>query len=142
MAIAPALGNLGQAFQFIQEFTGVVSPGILAVFLTGLFWKRATNSAAIWGVIASVPIALYFKVGPKGWSDAPIFVNIPFMNQMFITAILSILIIVVVSQLQGRGAADPKGIPLSRDLFRTSPAFNIGSSIILLICAFLYAFFW
>ncbi|HEX7016632.1 MAG TPA: sodium/sugar symporter [Cyclobacteriaceae bacterium] len=142
MFIAPALGNLGQAFQFIQEFTGVVSPGILAVFLTGLFWKRATNNAAIWGVIASIPIALYFKVAPKGWSDAPWFVNIPFMNQMFITAILSILIIVGLSHIQGRGASDAKGIVLSRDLFRTPPAFNIGSVIILLICAFLYAFFW
>jgi SSS family solute:Na+ symporter len=142
MLIAPALGNLGQAFQFIQEFTGVVSPGILAVFLTGLFWKRATNSAAIWGVIASIPIALYFKVGPKGWSDSPLFVNIPFMNQMFITAVLSILIIVVLSHIQGRGAADEKGIVLSKDLFRTPSAFNIGSIVILLLCAFLYAFFW
>jgi SSS family solute:Na+ symporter len=86
--IAPMLGNLGQAFQFIQEYTGVVSPGILAVFLTGLFWKRATNNAAIWGVILSIPIAMYFKVAPNGWSDAAVFVNIPFMNQIFFYAIL------------------------------------------------------
>src|SRR5690606_3201571 len=82
MFIAPSLGNLGQAFQFIQEYTGVVSPGILAVFLSGLFYKRATNNADIWGVVLSIPIAMYFKVAPNGWSDAAIFVNIPFMNQM------------------------------------------------------------
>lgn len=140
--IAPMLSNLGQAFQFIQEFTGVVSPGILAVFLTGLFWKRATNNAAIWGVIASIPIALYFKVAPKGWSDAAIFVNIPFLDQMFYTAILSILIIVVLSQIQGKGAPDAKGIILEKELFRTSPAFNIGAFTILIICAALYAMFW
>jgi len=142
MLIAPLLSNLGQAFQFIQEYTGVVSPGILAVFLTGLFWKRATNNAAIWGVIASIPIALYFKIAPKGWSDAAVFVNIPFMDQMFYTAILSILIIVVLSQIQGKGATDPKGIILEKELFRTSPAFNIGAFTILTICAALYAIFW
>src|SRR5690606_10338780 len=70
--IAPQLKNLGQVFQYIQEYTGVVSPGILAVFMLGLFWKKATNKGAIWGVILSIPIALYFKVGPHGWSDAPI----------------------------------------------------------------------
>lgn len=140
--IAPMLSNLGQAFQFIQEFTGVVSPGILAVFLTGLFWKRATNNAAIWGVISSIPIALYFKVAPKGWSDAAVFVNIPFLDQMFYTAILSILIIVVLSQIQGKGAADAKGIILEKELFRTAPAFNIGAFAILVICAALYAMFW
>ena len=142
MVIAPQLSNLGQAFQFIQEFTGVVSPGILAVFLTGLFWKRATNNAAIWGVIASIPIALYFKVAPEGWSDAAVFVNIPFLDQMFYTAILSILIIILLSQIQGKGATDAKGIILKKAMFRTSPTFNIGAVTILLICAALYAIFW
>lgn len=140
--IAPKLGNLGQAFQFIQEYTGVVSPGILAVFLTGLFWKRATNNAAIWGVILSMPIAMYFKVAPNHWSDAAVFVNIPFMNQMMITCILSITIIIIISQIEGKGADDKKGITLTKSLFSTSPAFNISAMIILVICAFLYAIFW
>ena len=51
MILAPQLGSLGQVFQFIQEYTGVVSPGILAVFLMGLFYKKATNNAAIWGCL-------------------------------------------------------------------------------------------
>ena len=53
--IAPKLGSLGQVFQFIQEYTGVVSPGILAVFLMGLFYKKATNNASI-SVISSIPL--------------------------------------------------------------------------------------
>lgn len=142
MIIAPMLGNLGQAFQFIQEYTGIISPGILAVFLTGLFWKRATNSAAIWGVILSVPIALYFKVAPNGWSDSALFVHLPFMHQMFITAILSITIILIISYLEGKGKVNEKGINLTAELFKTSPAFNIGATIILIICAILYAIFW
>jgi solute:Na+ symporter, SSS family len=142
MLIAPALGNLGQAFQFIQEYTGVVSPGILAVFIAGLFYKRATNNAAIWGVILSIPIALYFKVAPNGWSDAAIFVNIPFMNQMAFTAVLTFVIIAVISHLEGNGKEDAKGIQLTPDFFKTSPVFNICAMIVLLLCAALYAYFW
>jgi SSS family solute:Na+ symporter len=63
--VAPLLDTLDQAFQFIQEYTGIVSPGILAVFILGLFWKKATNKAAIVGVLSSIPIAMYFKVAPK-----------------------------------------------------------------------------
>lgn len=140
--IAPTLGNLGQAFQFIQEYTGIVSPGILAVFLAGLFYRRATNNAAIWGVVLSIPIALYFKVAPNGWSDAAIFVDIPFMNQMLITALLSFGIILLISAIEGKGRVDEKGILLTRDIFKTGPAFNIGATVILIICAFLYAVFW
>ncbi|WP_445749998.1 MULTISPECIES: sodium/sugar symporter, partial [Bacteroidota] len=80
--MAPLLGNLDQAFQFIQEYTGVVSPGILAVFLLGLFWKKTTNKAAIIGALVSIPIAMYFKVAPKGWSTSAFFVDVPFMDQM------------------------------------------------------------
>ena len=65
--MAPLLGGIDQAFQFIQEYTGVVSPGILSVFVLGLFWKKASNKGAIYGALASIPIALFFKVGPKGW---------------------------------------------------------------------------
>jgi SSS family solute:Na+ symporter len=138
MLVAPTLRNLGQAFQFIQEYTGVVSPGILAVFITGLFWKKATNNAAIWGVICSVPIALYFKLAPATWY----FVNIPFMHQMLVTALSSIAIIAIISQIEGKGAVNEKGIILTKDFFKTSPAFNIGAIVILVICTTLYAIFW
>lgn len=142
MIIAPMLGNLGQAFQFIQEYTGIVSPGVLAVFMMGLFWKRATNNAAIWGAILSIPIAMYFKVAPNGWSDAAIFVNIPFMNQMLITTLLSMAIIIGISHVEGKGRADEKGIILTKGIFHTTPAFNIGAVVILIICAALYTIFW
>ncbi len=141
MLIAPLLGNLGQAFQFIQEYTGIVSPGILAVFMAGLFFKRATNYAAIWGVVLSIPIALYFKVAPNGWSSAPVFINIPFLDQMFITCLATLAIILGISYYQSK-TADDRGIPLSRELFRTGPAFNIGATVVLLITAALYVLFW
>ncbi|CAI8158444.1 MAG: Sodium/glucose cotransporter [Bacteroidota bacterium] len=141
MVLAPQLGSLGQVFQFIQEYTGVVSPGILAAFLMGLFYKKATNNAAIWGVILSIPIAMYFKIAPNGWSDASVFIDIPFMQQMLLTTLLSIGVIVGISAAEGKGD-DPKGITLKSNLFATSTSFNIGAMIVVIITAFLYAFFW
>ena len=140
--IAPQLKSLGQVFQYIQEYTGVVSPGILAVFLMGLFYKKASNNGAIWGVISSIPIAMYFKVGPNGWSDLSVFTHdIPFMNQMLITCLATMFIIFIVSKIEG-SVDDPKGINITKKLFSTSPIFNISAFAICIITAFLYAFFW
>ena len=140
--IAPQLKSLGQVFQYIQEYTGVVSPGILAVFLMGLFYKKASNNGAIWGVLLSIPIAMYFKVGPNGWSSLPIFNHeVPFMNQMLITCLITMLIIFFVSKLEG-DKDNPKGIVLTNKLFKTSPVFNISAFAVCIITAFLYAFFW
>ena len=139
--IAPQLGSLGQVFIFIQEYTGVVSPGILAVFLMGLFYKKATNNAAIWGAILSIPIAMYFKVAPKGWNDASIFVELPFMHQMGYTCLATLAIIAIISYIEGN-QDDPKGINLTKKLFATNKTFNIGAFSVLLITAFLYAMFW
>ena len=140
--IAPQLKSLGQVFQYIQEYTGVVSPGILAVFLMGLFYKKASNNGAIWGVISSIPIAMYFKVGPNGWSSLSIFNHdIPFMNQMLITCLATMFIIFIVSKIEGN-QDDPKGIVITKKLFSTSPTFNISAFAVCIITAFLYAFFW
>jgi len=139
--IAPQLGSLGQVFIFIQEYTGVVSPGILAVFLMGLFYKKATNNAAIWGAILSIPIAMYFKVAPKGWSDASIFVELPFMHQMGYTCIATLAVIAFISYLDGN-KDDSKGINLTKKLFATNSTFNIGAFSVVIITAFLYAMFW
>ncbi len=142
LILAPQLKNLGQVFQYIQEYTGVVSPGILAVFMLGLFWKKATNKGAIWGVVLSIPIALYFKVAPQGWSEAPIFVTLPFMHQMMWTWILSMVIIMAVSWIENKGTDNEKGIVLSKKLFQTDSAFNISAIIVCIIVALLYLIFW
>ena len=139
---APLLGGIDQAFQFIQEYTGVVSPGILAIFLLGLFWKKATNKAAIIGALTSIPIAMYFKVAPKGWSNNLFFVDLPWMDQMGYTAILTMIIIVLVSLIQHKGKDDEKGILISKKSFKTSPLFNIGSFAIMIILTVIYAVFW
>jgi len=140
--MAPLLGNLDQAFQFIQEYTGVVSPGILAVFMLGLFWKKTTNKGAIVGALASIPIAMYFKVAPKGWSTSAFFVDVPFMDQIGYTLLITMIVIAIFSYLQHKGADDKKGIDISKAMFKTSPLFNIGSFAVMLILVVLYSVFW
>jgi SSS family solute:Na+ symporter len=140
--MAPLLGGIDQAFQFIQEYTGVVSPGILAVFVLGLFWKKTTNKAAIIGALTSIPIAMYFKVAPKGWSYSSFFVDVPFLDQMGYTAILTMVVIILVSYIQNKGVKDSKGIEISKSTFKTPGIFNIASFAIMIILVALYAFFW
>ena len=142
IVIAPVLGNIDQAFQFIQEWTGVVSPGILAIFILGLFWNKTSAKSAVIGALCSIPIALFFKIGPKGWSSLDIFPNFPFMHQMGLTFILTALIMIIISFINNGAKKDKKGIELSKTLFQTSFSFNISSLIIILLLIALYTIFW
>jgi hypothetical protein len=92
--VAPAMTSFDQMFIYIQEYTGLVSPGILAVFLMGLFWKKATNRAAIIGALVSIPVALALKFLP---------INMPFMDQMMYTCLITIDTIILVSLFSGKG---------------------------------------
>lgn len=144
--MAPLLGGIDQAFQFIQEYTGVVSPGILAVFMLGLFWKKTTNKGAIWGALTSIPIALYLKTGGKGWFDGTaieaVFPKLPWMDQMGLTALLTMAVIILVSWMENKGKDDSKAIELNKGIFKTSPLFNIGTFATLIILTVVYTLFW
>jgi len=131
--MAPLLGNIPQMFQYIQEYTGLVSPGILAVFLMGLFWKKTTSKGAISGVLASIPIALLLKIQAVG---------LPWMDQMFYTMIMTMVTIVGVSLSTSKQVDDPKGIPLTAATFKTDGIFNICAYAVIIILTVLYAIFW
>lgn len=125
--------SLDQIFQAIQEYTGIVSPGILAVFLMGLFWKKTTTKGAIIGVLSSIPVALLLKFLP---------IEMPFLDQMFYTLIITITVILGVSLTTGEGDDDPKAIPLDKETFITGKNFNISAYIMLIIVVVLYVVFW
>ena len=143
---APLLGGIDQAFQFIQEYTGIVSPGILAVFMLGLFWKKATNKGAIIGALISIPTAMFLKVGSKGWVEGTaiesLFPTLPFLDQMGLTTLFTMLVIAIVSINQNKGKNDLKGIELKEGVFNTDRVFNVGSFAILLLLAAIYSIFW
>ncbi len=130
---APLLGNIPQMFQYIQEYTGLVSPGILAVFLMGLFWKKSTSKGAIYGVVLSIPVALLLKTPT---------VNLPWMDQMFYTMIITMAIIAGVSLTTSKEEDDSKAIKLTAGLFKTGRVFNVAAYVIVIILAFLYTVFW
>jgi len=131
--MAPVLGNIPQMFQYIQEYTGIVSPGILAVFLMGLFWRKTTNKGAIIGVISSIVVALLLKSSC---------VDLPWMDQMLYTTLITMAIIVGVSLTTSKFDNDPKSFPLISKMFKTDKIFNISAYIILIILAILYTVFW
>jgi SSS family solute:Na+ symporter len=146
ISIAPMLANLDQVFQYIQEYTGIVTPGILAVFGLGLFWKKATNKAATWGAVFSLPVAFALKVGSKDWLDGTflegVFPEIAFMNQMAYACIITVAFIMLMSKY-GKGEVEGGNtIVVSRDMFKTSRLFNISAIIIIAILVFLYVTFW
>ena len=60
-AVKPLLGGLDQAFQYIQEYSGYVYPGVTVVFGMGLLWKKATNRAALWTSILTIPVGIALK---------------------------------------------------------------------------------
>ena len=62
IAVKPLLGGLDQAFQYIQEYSGFIYPGIITVFGLGLLWKRASGKAAVWTAIATIPLGVLFKI--------------------------------------------------------------------------------
>ena len=62
VAVKPLLGGLDQAFQYIQEYSGFIYPGIITVFGLGLLWKRASSTAAVWTAILTIPLGIIFKV--------------------------------------------------------------------------------
>ena len=62
IAVKPLLGSLDQAFQYIQEYSGFIYPGIIVVFGLGLLWKRSSARAAVWSAIIVIPLGVLFKI--------------------------------------------------------------------------------
>ncbi len=131
--VAPALEAMPQMFQYIQEYTGIVSPGILAVFMMGLFWKKTSTRGAITGVLASIPVAILLKVIPA---------EIPFIDQMMYATLITMAIIVMVSLTTAKQDEDPKAIALPRERFKTGKKFNIAAYALMIILVVLYTVFW
>ncbi|MEM9664134.1 MAG: sodium/sugar symporter [Bacteroidota bacterium] len=129
----PLLGAIDQAFQYIQEYTGFISPGVLAVFVMGLFWKKATANAALVTALLSIPLSAGMKVLTP---------DVPFLNRMGYVFLLSVALIVVISYLEGKGQDSPRAISLSGTKLVADPVYNMAAFGILGITAALYAMLW
>jgi SSS family solute:Na+ symporter len=138
--VAPALRTLDQAYQFIQEYVGFISPGVLAIFLLGFFWKRTTSAAALAAAILTIPLSTVLKFLPV-WTDG-VFPDYPFLDRMSIVFITLILLMVVMSLLDPKSRHLPRVLKIDVSMFRSSPSFIVGSVIIVGILSALYTVFW
>jgi len=96
----------------------------------------------MFGALTSIPIPMYFKVAPKGWSTSAFFVDVTFMDQMGYTVVLTMIVIAGYCYFRRKGTDDEKGIYIFKIMFKTIPLFNIGSFAVMLILVVLYSIFW
>lgn len=136
----PLLGSLDQAFQYIQEFSGFVTPGITVIFLLGLFWPRATEAGALVGAVASVVLSLLFWF-PADKGGVAALNAVPFMNRMLIVFFLSLALAVIVSLVRP-ARAERNRITMQGVSFGTTTGFNVAGAIVIAILVALYATWW
>jgi SSS family solute:Na+ symporter len=138
--VAPSLRSLDQAYQFIQEYVGFISPGVLAIFLMGLFWKRTTSAAALAGTLLTIPVSTILKFLPT-WTNGS-FPDYPFLDRMTITFVLIVVVMVTMSLVNPKEENNELKIEIDSRLFKVSPSFMVGAVVIVGILTGLYASFW
>jgi len=154
--IAPFMGiDKKGGFQYIQEYTGFVSPGILAMFLMGFFWRPATAASAMFATIGGFVGSIILKVLPV-YMDlaflAPIgfavpngvgVYEIPFLDRMAIVFVAVMIGMVVISKLFPKQVAEQhKQVEVDPRMFKVQPGFAIGSGIICVALIVIYAAWW
>ncbi len=130
---APQLKRFDQAFQFIQNFTGLISPGVVAIFLLGFFWKKTTASAALAGALATIPTGLILE---------RVFAGMPFLHRMGWTFLILMALMIIISLIDKRGQEKVHGIEVDTSEFRTSTGFTVGALLLIGVLAALYIIFW
>jgi SSS family solute:Na+ symporter len=117
----PLLGGLDQAFQYIQEYTGFIYPGVVVVFGMGLLWKRATNRAALWTTIATIPAGILMKIALP---------DLPFIIRMgYVCILLIALAVVLVLTDSHKVKAKPVSEKHHGMLTRAGWYFGIGAAV-------------
>lgn len=153
--IAPLMGiDKKGGFQYIQEYTGFVSPGIFAMFLLGFFWKKTTSNAALFATIGGFVFSLFFKflpgfidlsfLAPMGFAarNADGVYEIPFMDRMGFVFLICVAGMIIISVIDTKYGAKAKGLEVDKKMFNVNPAFAAGALIICGILAALYTLFW
>ena len=128
----PLLGSFDQAFQYIQEYTGFFTPGIVVIFLLGLFWKRASEAGALAATIGSFALSIGLKT---------LWPELPFMDRMGLVFVLALILAVVCSLLAPAAAATDR-IRTTGISFGTSTGFNVGAVGVVVILIALYTAWW
>jgi SSS family solute:Na+ symporter len=148
------MGEGKQGFQYIQEYTGFVSPGIFAMFLLGFFWKKTTSNAALFAMIGGFTLSVVLKflpgminleslysVGLAVRNPKGVF-EIPFLDRMAIVFVLCVAGMYLISIKENRKGVKPNSLEIDATMFKTSTGFAVGSLIIIGLLVALYTMFW
>ena len=152
--LAPLMGiDKKGGFQYIQEYTGFVSPGILAMFLLGFYWRKTTAAAAMFATIGGLVFSIFLKflplamdlgfLAPIGFAvrnSAGIY-EIPFLDRMLIVFIMVVIGMVVMSTM-ARQDGSLKRMQIDRTLFRVDGGFALGSAVICVLLVAIYGLGW
>jgi SSS family solute:Na+ symporter len=147
------MGEGKQGFQYIQEYTGFVSPGIFAMFLLGFFWKKTTSNAALFAMIGGFILSVLFKFLPGMMNLEFLYslgfsypVNgvyeIPFLDRMGFVFLLCVLGMIIISLYENSKGVKPKGLEIDPSMFRTSTSFAVGALIIVGLLIAVYAAYY
>lgn len=149
------MGEGKQGFQYIQEYTGFVSPGIFAMFILGFFWKKTTSNAAMFATIGGFILSVVFKKLPDlmdlsflsstGFSvlnPSSGLYEIPFIDRMGFVFIICVIFMVIISLIDNKRGIVPKGLEIDAKMFKVHNGFLVGSLIVFLIVIALYSIYW
>ncbi|WP_143307932.1 sodium/sugar symporter [Chitinophaga vietnamensis] len=142
-------------FQFIQEYTGFVSPGVFAMFIMGFFWKRTTSNAALFAMIGGLLLSFLFKFMPA-WVDLqPLHAvglsalnpdshlyEMPFIDRMGFVFLICVMGMVIITLADPKSANNPKGLAIDGAMFKPSLGFTVGALLICGVLMALYTVFW
>jgi solute:Na+ symporter, SSS family len=148
------MGEGKQGFQYIQEYTGFVSPGIFAMFILGFFWKKTSSNAAMFATIGGFVLSIILKflpqfvnlsfLAPMGFAvkNGDGIYEIPFLDRMGFVFLTCIIGMYIISNIDFKGRNNPQGLEIDASMFRTSRGFAIGALVILATLTVLYTIFW
>jgi SSS family solute:Na+ symporter len=146
------IGGKG-GFEFIQKYTGYISPAIFPVFLLGFFWKKATSKAAITGIIVGVILSIVFDKFIVGWAGNETLLytayanghggfEIPYLIQMGLVFAFTMLTMIVVSFIDTKGQTHENDLVKDTTRYQLSNAHLAMIIIVLGLVAALYIRFW
>jgi len=127
----PLLGNFDQAFQFIQEFTGFFTPGIVVIFILGMFWSRTTPAGALAAAIGSFISSLVLKL---------IWPSLPFLDRMNFVFVICLILAVVASLLVNE--TSDASHKMEKADFHTTPGYNWTAVAVGIVLTAIYATWW
>lgn len=133
LIVSPLLANFGQAFEYIQVYTGYISPGILSIFLLGFFWKKATANGALAAAVLSIALSAVIE---------NLYPAFPFLNRMGVVFWICSAVHVAISLAQSKGQDQDNAFEVRSEWFRVTPSFRMGAIAVIVTFSLIYWIFW